>query len=78
MIDELIGKQYLTRGKYPKLYTVRDKYSTYNMNGDLVKTRYMAEQVFLGQLIQDVDVCKTTILMGIDSLKNTQNNKKGA
>ena len=58
-----IGKQYRTRGKHPKLCTVMDVHTTYNKDGEQIKTRYVSEHDFLGQKVIDKDVCLTTILM---------------
>jgi hypothetical protein len=59
----LIGVQYLTRGKHPKLCTVVDEHTTYNRTGDVVKVAYVSEHIFLNQIVRDKDVNKTTILM---------------
>ena len=60
----LIGVQYKTRGKHPKLCTVVDKHTTYNMAGDIVKVSYVATHEFLGQVVTDNHVGQTSILMG--------------
>lgn len=62
-MKDLIGKQYLTRGKHPKLCTVVDVHTTCNQKGEIVKVRYVSEHVFLNQKVIDKDVVKTTILM---------------
>ena len=59
----LIGVQYKTRGKHPKLCTVVDEHTTYNRAGDVVKVAYVSEHIFLNQIVRDKDVVKTTILM---------------
>ena len=59
----LIGVQYKTRGKQPKLCTVVDEHTTYNRAGDVVKVAYVSEHIFLNQIVRDKDVNKTTILM---------------
>ena len=46
-MKDLIGKQYLTRGKYPKICTVVDVHTTCNQKGEIVKVRYVSEHVFL-------------------------------
>lgn len=60
-----IGTKYKTRGKHPNLCTVTDIYKTYNSAGDLVKVRYEAQHEFCGQIVNDHDVCATTIAMGL-------------
>jgi hypothetical protein len=62
-MKDLIGKQYLTRGRYPKICTVVDVHTTYNQKGEIVKVRYVSEHVFLNQIVRDKDVHKTNILM---------------
>jgi len=62
-MNDLIGKQYKTRGKHPKLCTVVDVHTTRNQKGEIVKVRYVSEHVFLNQKVIDKDVVKTTILM---------------
>lgn len=62
-MKDLIGKQYKTRGKHPKLCTVVDVHTTRNQKGEIVKVRYVSEHVFLNQKVIDKDVVKTTILM---------------
>jgi len=62
-MNALIGKQYKTRGKHPKLCTVVDVHTTRNQKGEIVKVRYVSEHVFLNQKVIDKDVGKTTILM---------------
>ena len=62
-MKDLIGKQYLTRGKHPQLCTVVDVHTTCNQKGEIVKVRYVSEHVFLNQKVIDKDVVKTTILM---------------
>jgi hypothetical protein len=60
----LIGVKYKTRGKHPKICTVVDQHTTYNMAGDVVKVTYVATHEFLGQVVTDTNVCPTSILMG--------------
>jgi hypothetical protein len=65
IMDYEIGTKYKTRGKAPRLCEVVDILKTYNSKGELVKTRYVATHLFLGQIVTDYDVSKTTIAMGI-------------
>ena len=60
-----IGTKYKTRGKAPRLCEVVDILKTYNLAGELVKTRYVAVHDFMGQKVTDYDVVKTTISMGL-------------
>lgn len=60
-----IGTKYKTLGKNPNVCTVTDIYKTYNSAGDLVKVRYEAQHDFCGQVVNDHDVCATTIARGL-------------
>ena len=60
-----IGTLFKTRGKAPRLCEVTDIYKTYNAQGLLVKTRYVAQHDFMGQKVTDYDVVATTIAMGL-------------
>jgi hypothetical protein len=64
-MEYAIGTKFKTRGKAPRLCEVVDILKTYNSNGELVKTRYVAIHDFMGQKVTDYDVIKTTIAMGI-------------
>lgn len=63
-MENLIGVVYKTRGKHPKLCTVVDKLDTYNSKGELVRTRYVSEHEFLGQIVTNSDICRVTVLRG--------------
>ena len=63
--ENLIGTQYMTKGKHPRLCTVVDKLITTRSDGTLYKTRYIATHEFLGQTVHDYDVVRTTIIMGL-------------
>ena len=60
-----IGTQFKTRGRHPRLCTVVDIHWTYNSDNELVKMRYVATHVVMGQIIMEYDVVETTILMGL-------------
>lgn len=60
-----IGTQFYTRGKHPRLCTVVDIHTTFNSQGELVKTRYVATHLFLGQVVRDSDVPQASIAMGL-------------
>jgi len=64
-----IGTQYMPIRKNTYICTITDIYKTYNNNGDLVKTSYVATHEFCGQTITDNDVIETTIARGIDNMK---------
>jgi len=64
-MEYAIGTQFKTRGKAPRLCTVIDILKTYNLAGELVKTRYVAQHDFMGQKVNDYDVVATTIAMGL-------------
>lgn len=59
-----IGQKFKTRGKFPRLCTVVDIWQTYNSAGELVRIRYVAEHVFLGETVRDIDILETTIAIG--------------
>jgi hypothetical protein len=63
-IMDMIGKQYLTRGKAPRLCTVTDKHTTTNSDGEVVKVRYVSVHDFMGQHVVNLDVVRATILRG--------------
>jgi len=60
-----IGQKYKTRGKHPNICTVTDIYKTYNSKNELIKTSYVAIHEFIGQIITEYDIPKTTILRGL-------------
>ena len=60
----VVGTQFMTRGKAPRLCTVVDIWRTYNTAGELVKLRYVATHELMGQTLTDYDVVETTIAMG--------------
>lgn len=60
-----IGTKFKTRHKHPRLCTVIDIHTTYNVAGQLVKVRYVATYEFCGQTITDSDVVAATIAMGL-------------
>ena len=61
----LPGTTYKTRGCHPRLCTVKDVHTTYNLAGEVVKFRYLSTHEFMGQTVTDSDVCETTIAMGL-------------
>jgi hypothetical protein len=65
IMEYLIGTKYKTRGKAPRLCEVVDILKTYNLAGELVKTRYVSTHDFMGQKVTDYDVVKTTISIGL-------------
>jgi len=56
-----IGTVYTANNKRKDVCTVVDIHKTYNNAGELVKTRYVATHVFMGQTVYDYDVVATTI-----------------
>ena len=58
-----IGTKYtVQRGKQGrKEYTIEDIHYTYNQEGELVKIRYVAYSLLMGQKVYDRDVVETTI-----------------
>jgi hypothetical protein len=59
-----IGQQFMTRGKFPRLCTVVDILTTYNLAGEAVKLRYVATHEFMGQIVTDRDVPQVSVAMG--------------
>lgn len=60
-----IGTTFLSNGKHKKLCTVSDIHKTYNAKGELVKTRYVAFHLFMGQVVTERDICAATIARGL-------------
>lgn len=60
-----IGTKFRTRGKHSRLCTVTDVLKTYNAAGELVDVRYVAVHELMGQVLEDRDVVRTTIAMGL-------------
>ena len=65
MQEFAIGTKFKTRGKFPKLCTVKDILRTYNSANELVSIRYVATHEFSGQTVIDNSVVATTIAMGL-------------
>ena len=65
-MDIAIGTKFhkIGRKDADRVYVVIDIHKTYNVNGDLVKTGYVAESDFCGQKVIENDILKTTILRG--------------
>jgi hypothetical protein len=58
-----IGTKFIRRSsKRRDIETVTDILTTYNSKGEVVAIRYVATHEFMGQLITDSDIVKTTIL----------------
>jgi len=64
-MDYEIGTTFLSSGKHKKLCTVSDVHKTYNVKGELVKTRYVAFHLFMGQIVKENDICAKTIARGL-------------
>ena len=64
-MEYAIGTKFKSRGKSPRLCTVIDILKTYNSKSELVKTRYVATQEFMGQVVTDYDLPAATIAMGL-------------
>jgi translation elongation factor P/translation initiation factor 5A len=65
MTDIAIGTTFLSGGKNKKLCTVNDIFKTYNGRGELVKVRYSALHLFMGQTVAEYDIVETTIKRGL-------------
>ena len=58
-----IGTKFIRRtSKTKRIETVIDIYTTFNLKGEVVSVRYVAEHDFMGQKVIDYDIIKTTIL----------------
>ena len=53
------------RKTWYRINRVTDIWTTYNLDGQLVKTRYVATHEFCGQTVTDYDVVETTIARGL-------------
>ena len=63
-----IGQQYTPLGKHlPLIYTIVDIHTTYNVNGEHVRTRYVASHEFCGQIVKEYDIPEATIARGLSS-----------
>jgi hypothetical protein len=60
-----VGTQFKPIGKHAKVCTVRDVLLTYNLAGDLVQVRYVADHEFCGQIVTNRDIPATTITRGL-------------
>lgn len=61
-----IGMKYIKPGdKQKRINTVVDCHKTYNLAGELVKTRYVSEHEFCGQMVETYDVVQPTIGRGL-------------
>jgi hypothetical protein len=60
-----IGTQFRSGGKNPQVYTVRDILKTYNGAGELVRIRYVAGRILMGQEVLDHDIVEFTIAKGM-------------
>ncbi len=69
-----VGQQYLPKGKGCTLRTIIDIHTTYNLASEVVRLRYVSTHDFLGQKVIELDVCETTVSIGINLL-NERNNK---
>ena len=65
-----LGTIYMASGKAANLCTITDTHTTHNVAGELVKTRYVASHVFLGQTVTESDIVDVTVARGIDRLTN--------
>jgi len=60
-----IVTQYYSRGKHPILCTIIDILKTYDSKNELVKTRYVASHMFMGQVVIDSEVVNATVALGL-------------
>lgn len=70
-----IGTKYISRNKRKDICTVTDFLTTTNSKGEIVKTRYVATHVFMGQTVTDYDVIEGSITMSIGELGNLNEEK---
>lgn len=62
--DIKIGTKFKKAGVVHRICTVVDIWTTYNVNNELVKTRYVCTHNFNGQTVTDYDVVAVTIQRG--------------
>lgn len=71
--DIKIGMKFLTGGKHKRLCTVIDIFKKYNSKNELIKTSYLEQHEFCGQILTS-EVCCVTIQKGnYDYLKTLKN-----
>lgn len=57
-----IGQKFtVKRPKYERHYEIVDIWITTNSAGEVVKMRYVAQHMLMGQVVTDYDVVETTI-----------------
>lgn len=61
-----IGTRFCTQGKAKRRCIVVDILTTTNSKGEVVETRYVATNEFMGQTITDRGVLETTIARGLE------------
>lgn len=62
-MDIKIGTRFIRRNSKRKdIETVVDILTTTNLKGEIVSVRYVATHEFMGQIVTDSDIVKTTIL----------------
>ena len=59
-----IGTKFIPRG-LDSIHEVIDYHITSNSNGEVVKERYVANHIFMGQEIKTSDIAETTIARGL-------------
>lgn len=60
----MIGTKFIKNSKHKDVYTVIDKHTTTNSKGEIVKTVYVAETNFMGQIVIDYKVPQSTVIRG--------------
>jgi hypothetical protein len=63
-----VGTVFRPRSKPARLCTVTDRLTTTNLAGEVVAVHYVATHEFLGQVVTDHDVLRTTIARGLISM----------
>lgn len=63
MNTPVIGQTYLGHNK--RVCTVVDVWKTYNVAGELIRTRYVCSHEFCGQTVTERDVLAITIQRGM-------------
>ncbi len=71
-----VGTQFKTRGKHPRVCTIVDRWSTFNLEGELVQVRYVATHQVGGQTVTDRDVCQASVSMGLMIVGTTEGESK--
>lgn len=71
--DIKIGMKFLSGGKNKRLCTVIDIFKTYNSKNELIKTSYLEQHEFCGQIVKSEVNCITIQRGNYEYLKSLKN-----